>query len=435
MRYIAFACRQHATTAFDRSESLGAAVPTLVSFMPISPSLMARLRSVWWTLHRWIALALCVLLVPIAISGALLVFKDELDALMHPARYAVTGTAATSPSVYLMSAREALPPGFGPMAVRYPEESGWPVTVMARGEGAGARQLLTVYLDPPTGRVLDVVEFRSSWFGLLHRLHENLTVPDYYGRALVGWAGAGMLILSLTGIWLWWPRNGAFLPGLRWRRSALTTANLHHLLGFWISLPLAVVSFTGIYLAFPQTARSTMAAIAPMSPQGRPPFGAPIALETQMSVDAALEVALAAKTGWEPAAIFLATVPRAQGGSRRGQGERRDTEQNPAPPPAPTWRIQLRHAQSAELTTVLVDDHTRIAQVLPAPLAGDRAAQWIRFLHDGSRGGIVWQWLVFLTGAFPPIFAVTGIIMWLRGRRRRVQTSRSAQEGAMQAAE
>ena len=30
-----------------------------------------------------------------------------------------------------------------------------------RGEGGGRPRLLTVYLDPPTGRVLDVMEFRA----------------------------------------------------------------------------------------------------------------------------------------------------------------------------------------------------------------------------------------------------------------------------------
>ena len=52
----------------------------------------ARLRTFWWTLHRWIGLGLMVLLVPIAVSGALLVWHDPLDALLHPGRYAVTGT-------------------------------------------------------------------------------------------------------------------------------------------------------------------------------------------------------------------------------------------------------------------------------------------------------------------------------------------------------
>ena len=65
------------------------------------------------------------------------------------------------------------------------------------------------------------------------------TVPEYSGRAVVGWVGVGMSILALTGIWLWWPRGtGSFVRGLRWARSPRFTFNLHHLLGFWISIPL-----------------------------------------------------------------------------------------------------------------------------------------------------------------------------------------------------
>src|SRR4029079_11881058 len=161
--------------------------------------------------------------------------------------------------------------------VRFRADEGRPVMVMARGApraDGGLTRFVNVYLDPPTARTLDVVDFRSSLIGWLHRFHENLTIPEYSGRAIVGWAGVGMLILSLTGIWLWWPRNGAFVPGLRWGRAAYTTTNLHHLFGFWISIPLAVVAATGIYLGFPQNARLMMSSIAPMTPQGqRPGFG------------------------------------------------------------------------------------------------------------------------------------------------------------------
>ncbi|HET9175877.1 MAG TPA: PepSY domain-containing protein [Pseudolabrys sp.] len=47
---------------------------------------------------------------------------------------------------------------------------------------------------------------------------------------------------------------------------------------------------------------------------------------------------------------------------------------------------------------------------------GDRAAAWIRWIHEGSHSGPVWAVIAFLTGVFPTIFAVTGIIMWLRKR-------------------
>src|SRR5262245_59671361 len=314
-----------------------------VSLMPVSSSsTLIRLRTAWWAIHRWIALMLCLLLVPIAISGALLVWHDELDALVHPARFAVTGNSTAPISNYLDSARGALPANFTPMVVRFPAEEGRPITVMARGEEAGTRQLLTVYLDPPSGRVLDVVNFRSSVFGFLHRFHENLTIPEYSGRAIVGWAGVGMLILSLTGLWLWWPRNGVFRAGLRWRRAGdATIGNLHYLLGFWIALPLTFVSLTGIYLSFPQTARSAMSAIAPMNPQAnRPIFAAQLAPETQLTADAALDAARSAKPGWRVSALFLATLPPER-------GERTDRNERP------TWRVQLRHSESNHIATVI----------------------------------------------------------------------------------
>ena len=135
----------------------------------VSPSTLNRLRTLWWAIHRWIAVLLCVLLVPIAISGALLVWHDELEPLLHPARFAVTGNSTAPISSYLDSAQGALPVNFTPIAVRFPAEEGRPITVMARGEEAGTRQLLTVYLDPPNARVLDVVNIRSSFFGFLHR--------------------------------------------------------------------------------------------------------------------------------------------------------------------------------------------------------------------------------------------------------------------------
>jgi len=134
------------------------------------------------------------------------------------------------------------------------------------------------------------MEFRSSFFGFLDFFHENLTIPEYSGRQIVGWVGTGMLIMSLTGLWLWWPRGGGFLRGLRWTRSQRSTFNLHHLIGFWISIPLAVVSFTGIYLAFPQTARNAMSTVAPMT-QSRGDTGGQIAQHTTLTADRAIEIA------------------------------------------------------------------------------------------------------------------------------------------------
>ncbi|HEY5380135.1 MAG TPA: PepSY-associated TM helix domain-containing protein [Pseudolabrys sp.] len=382
----------------------------------------AKLRRLWLNVHLWIGIGLAVLLIPISISGGLLVFHDDIDALLHPQRYAVSGPqVALAPSAYLAKAAEAVrnePGNLRVTGLRFPEASGKPVQAIARGAArdGGRPRVLTIYLDPPTGAVLDVMDFRASFFGFMHVFHENLTLPQYSGRQIVGWAGTGMLILSLTGIWLWWPRNAqsfaTLLRGLRWGRSPRFTFNLHHLLGFWIALPLAAVSFTGIYLSFPQTARSVMSSIAPMNTQGpRGGFGE-VARQLSLTADAALEATRKAEPDARPLTLFLLVQAR---------GER-------APPSAMTWRIQMERAATGENITVMIDDRSGQAAVI-VPQAGDRAASWMRWIHEGSHSGRLWAFIVFLTGIFPTVFAITGTIMWLRKRAARKSLQSKGFEG------
>jgi uncharacterized iron-regulated membrane protein len=364
----------------------------------------ARLRRLWLNVHLWIGVGLALLLIPISVSGGLLVWQDSIDALLNPQRYAVTGPQmAQPPSAYLTKAAEAVAKGPGQWqatSLRYPEEPGLPARVTVRGPargGGGPPAMKTVFLDPPTASVLGTMDFRGSFVGFLHGFHENLTMPQYNGRQVVGWAGTGMLILSLTGIWLWWPRKGGFLRGLRWTRSSRFTFNLHHLLGLWISIPLAVVSATGIYLSFPQTARNAMSSMTTMNPQGPRGFFGEIAQNTALNADRAVEIAQQTEPGAMPASLFLPTESR--GEHARG----------------PSWRVQMQRADG-DMVTVTVDDRSGKAAPVAVPQSGDRAASWIRWIHEGNHSGPVWELIVFLTGVFPTIFAVTGIIMWLRKR-------------------
>ena len=88
-----------------------------------------------------------------------------------------------------------------PTALRYPEP-GWPVRVVMRAQAPRSRRAAADgdgLLDPPTAM------FWMSWISARRfsdscmSFHENLTIPNYSGRQIVGWAGVGMLIMSLTG--------------------------------------------------------------------------------------------------------------------------------------------------------------------------------------------------------------------------------------------
>src|SRR3712207_4252927 len=131
----------------------------------------------------------------------------------------------------------------------------------------------------------------------MHVLHGSLMVPGV-GRQVVGWIGVAMLLSSLTGLWLWWPLKGGFRRGLRWNRRPSTSGNLHHMGGFWIALPLAVLSLTGAWISFPAFFAQVSGDPAGPSPAERMRrMGAVPLVETRLTPDQALASSARHSTG------------------------------------------------------------------------------------------------------------------------------------------
>jgi uncharacterized iron-regulated membrane protein len=369
--------------------------------MPRSATL--RLRGLWFSIHKWIGLGLAILIVPIALSGAILVWHDWADETLNPQRYAVSAAApALGPGAYAAAARAALEPGERIAAIRYPDagESG-PIVVTAvqppRDEAGGGRPMrATLWLDPGTGRVLDKVSANAGIMQFIHGLHGSLTVPGW-GRTIVGWVDIFMFVSCLTGLWLWWPLTGSLRRGLRWKRQNSTNANIHHFAGFWVLLPLAMLSFTGFWISFPGVFGAFEASQAKggTEDRARAQRAQPLA-QTAMTADAALA-----------AAQHLARTPVATIAW--------PTEQ------ASAWKISF--AQGGTPAEIAVDDATGAVTPPRAPQP-ETNARLMRRLHDGTGMGAVWRILIFLGGVVPPILAVTGIVMWLRSRGWRAALAR-----------
>ncbi|MDB5424638.1 MAG: PepSY protein [Phenylobacterium sp.] len=235
-----------------------------------------------------------------------------------------------------------------------------------------------------------------------HQLHGSLLVPGV-GRQVVGWLGWAMFASSATGLWLWWPRHAGFAAGLRWRRGASTLFNLHHTIGFWLCLPLAVLSLTGVYIAFPQASHALFGVPAPPArPAGPGRFPPPLA-QPMISLETAVAAALADRPGATVASVSTPT---------RGKD--------------PTWRVQLKTPGAMEPVAVQVADAT--GQIKPGKGGGrgagggeggpDPLSAWMRRIHDGAGMGIVWRTIITVAGIAPAVLGVTGLVMWLRRRAR-----------------
>ncbi|HMG46147.1 MAG TPA: PepSY-associated TM helix domain-containing protein [Allosphingosinicella sp.] len=360
--------------------------------MPRSTTL--RLRGLWFQVHKWIGLSLAVLIIPISLSGAALVWHDWLDAAINPQRMAASGEARLGPAAYAAAARAALGPGDRIASIRFPGHG--PVVVAAQRPGAARPVRTNVWLDPASGRVLDKASADAGPMRFIHILHGSLAVPGM-GRTIVGWVGVFMFCSCLTGLWLWWPITGSLRRGWRWKRQNSTNANLHHQVGFWVLLPLAMLSFTGAWISFPG-----LFAAGPERP--RPARTQPLE-QTALTADQALAAAQRYATG----AAVTVTWPTDQSSD---------------------WKLAF--ARDGSPAEVAVDDATGKVTP-PRPPRRETKARLMRRLHDGTGLGPVWQTLIFLAGIIPAILAVTGIVMWLRSRGWRAALAKQRKAAGMAA--
>ena len=225
-------------------------------------------RNLWVQVHLWLGLSLGLIGALVGLTGSVLVFDREIDHLLNPQRYAITGDTLALPyGDYVTRAAQAAGERARPANLRLPEAAGEPLTVLARGRGEGAG-FVRVYLDPQSGQVLQAAE-GGGLIGWAHNFHESLTLRQYSGREIVGAVGVAMLISALSGLYLWWPGRARLRMALGPRRGFNTSRNLHYLCGFYGAVMLAMLSFTGIYLAFPEAGRATTALFSTLSPSTR----------------------------------------------------------------------------------------------------------------------------------------------------------------------
>ncbi|MBX6369490.1 MAG: PepSY domain-containing protein, partial [Rhodospirillales bacterium] len=245
------------------------------------------------------------------------------------------------------------------------------------------------------------------------RLHANLLIPGRLGRQIIGWFGVAMLVLGVSGLVLWWPKRDRWRAAFVVKRGAgrlRLLRDLHGAVGIWTLLVFLLVTFSGVFLAFPQSTGAVIASVFPARDLRAAIFAArvePRGGAERIGIDRAIELARAAIPDGRLVSVAL-----------------------PVRPEQP-YRIGLLPADYAEggpIAWVLIDPWSaRVLEILHPRdyTTGETIMAWQHGLHEGAGLGPIWRGLVFMSGFLPPLFVVTGIWMWLLKRRaRRVATSR-----------
>ena len=394
-----------------------ASAPSAPSAQKLSAGFSVRRVLAW--LHLWTGIILCIPFVALGISGSVLMVGHELPSKLtensaagsyKPVTDIIAAAKSVAPENSVASGYDAPTAPGDSAVVRFsmPRREGGPQAGGRPGPQTRVRvdpvSLAATVEQPAAGPNAPNQGFNIM--RLMHDLHGRMLIEGAAGRQFVGWLGVFMCGLGLSGIVMWWPRPGQWKAAfkVRFGQSALrVNRELHGAVGIWGLIVFMIVSFSGVYIVFPQTINATANASAAVRDlRNQQPFPVtPVADETPLDADAVAAMARAAVEGGIVRAITL-----------------------PANPEQP-YRVALSRAgdyTGAPRAMVVVDPwQKKVADVRdPATYAtGDKFLAWQRPLHAGNGLGIIWWGLVFVIGFLPPLFVGTGITMWLLKRRNK----------------
>ncbi len=203
--------------------------------------------------HLWLGLASGLVVFIISITGCLYAFQEEIQNVTQPFRYVESRQAPLLPPSTLQAIATAQLPGKHLHAVLYGGPTKAAQAIFFQFDPA---YYYLVYLNPYSGKVLEVKDMDRDVFRIVLNGHFYLWLPPAIGQPLVATTTLIFVFMLISGIILWWPRNKAaarqrfwvrWKEGVRWKRK---NYDLHTVLGFYSSWVVIVLALTGLVWGF-----------------------------------------------------------------------------------------------------------------------------------------------------------------------------------------
>lgn len=418
-----------------------------------------RARSLYRTVWRWHFYAglLCIpVLVVMCLSGIVYLFKPQLNSLLHGSEMHVTPQATAQPFQTQVDAVETRYPDSTISEIFTPDNPGRATQLDIRTKGG---KDLSVWVNPYTAKVQGARDNGHDPVRIALTLHTNLLTGKFlgdggkYGNRLIEMVAGWTVVLVVTGLYLWWPRDrrksaagprrtrlGGVLSLRRdsgnrrvfWRDLHAVTGVLFSMVmmfflitgmawtGYWGSKFGTVAAnfdgFTG--LPYSVQAKST---VGELLPNGRSPWGA----QNMPVLTSAVPISGDGTVRWAPNALapLDAIVSAAQQAGMTGSIAL-------VAPQGPTgsWFIGrfsdtdgAPNRSSLEDRIIYVDQYS--AKVLDRfgyrnyGTTG-KIYDTCNAIHDGRQFGI-WSQLMALTGALSILLVLaSSLVMWRKRRPR-----------------
>lgn len=355
-------------------------------------------------LHRWTGLTAGLVLMMLAVTGASMLFRPQIEPRLDRDLLTVPACLGRAPIEQLTAAALAAYPKSKLDFIRL--ESAAPTAEHVPAAFVRFKDKNTVYLNPCTAQVLGQRNRYAGLFGAIEGLHRLRFVED--GEVVTGTTALlTVLVLLGGGYYLWWPstRRGV-RSAMRYDsslRGPARTLNLHRTVGVYVGLVVMASALTGLPQAFKWYKQGLYTAVGSPKP-AKAPHSAPS--DSHVTLEQA----------W---LIGQKTVPGATVSQLRYPEKAKDAIE--------MFFIE-RNAPHPNARTYLYLDSGTGAALRFEPYAtsstGNKLYFWMLSWHNGLVGGLAGQCLMLFGLLGVPLLGYTGISSFLRRSLRRAAPGR-----------
>ena len=210
-------------------------------------------KNIWFKLHLILGLSAGFILLIVGFTGAMLSFEKEILNAINQDTYkvAVQEQGKLSTKELLEKFQEQKPQAkINSITFSSSQDSSSMINVA--GEGANARKGVTYYVNPYSAEILPEVS-GLKFFKTVENIHRRLLLDDF-GKQVVGISVICLLILMFSGIYIYYPRlKKSFLQSLTLNfqsKGRFFLSNLHSVIGMWVIPFYLVASLTGLYWSY-----------------------------------------------------------------------------------------------------------------------------------------------------------------------------------------
>lgn len=395
-------------------------------------------------LHRYFGLALAFFLLITGLTGALLAWNDELDALINPQLFVVSPPRPDARPMDSFALRERVQTdhrdayaAIAPLHLEPGRSQIYPVYRLPdKTNGLSEITLVQVFVDPYTGKILgertwgDISQGLKNLMPFIYRLHYSLALGS-----------AGTYLLGIVALlWTLDCFGGAYLSFPAWRKSTGGQSwlarwwpswlvrwhdgrykryfDLHRAGGLWLWAMLLVFAWSSVSFNLHEVYEPVMKAVLVHQPEDvsetRPQslkFARKLDWNTAHERGRSLMAEAAASQGFNILEEDLLMHDPRYGIYRYYVRSNRD----------------IRNKGGSTGLSFDADSGKLTSLWLPTGAAsGDTFTTWISSLHMARVWGLPFQIFVCVMGLVVAMLSVTGVYVWWRKREGRRKSARKA---------